>query len=90
PIVAFPYPYPGQWRLIDTSNEAETGEQAPTIERFERLFSEFVPDMAVERAGWTSLFRIHRRLVERYRLGRILLMGDAAHIHSPASGQGLN
>jgi 2-polyprenyl-6-methoxyphenol hydroxylase-like FAD-dependent oxidoreductase len=90
PIVAFPYPYPGQWRLIDTSNEAETGEQAPTIERFKTLFGAFVPDMAVERAGWTSLFRIHRRLVDRYRIGRILLMGDAAHIHSPASGQGLN
>ncbi|MBV9076456.1 MAG: FAD-dependent monooxygenase, partial [Methylobacteriaceae bacterium] len=90
PIVAFPYPYPGRWRLIDTSNEAESGEPGPTVERFRRLFGEFVPEMIVEEVGWTSLFRIHRRLVERYRIGRVLLMGDAAHIHSPASGQGLN
>ncbi|WP_326825980.1 FAD-dependent monooxygenase [Streptosporangium sp. NBC_01756] len=39
--------------------------------------------------AWTSLFRIHRRLAEDYRRGRILLAGDAAHIHSPIGGQGM-
>ncbi|MGW5398096.1 FAD-dependent monooxygenase [Streptomyces sp. NPDC003952] len=41
-------------------------------------------------ALWTSTFRIHRRLASSYRQGRILLAGDAAHIHSPFGGQGMN
>lgn len=39
---------------------------------------------------WSSLFRPRAGLVERYRTGRVFLAGDAAHIHSPAGGQGLN
>lgn len=38
----------------------------------------------------TGVFRVHRRAAERFRAGRVLLAGDAAHIHSPAGGQGLN
>jgi 2-polyprenyl-6-methoxyphenol hydroxylase-like FAD-dependent oxidoreductase len=39
---------------------------------------------------WTSRFRIHRRVAGRFRAGRVLLAGDAAHVHSPAGGQGMN
>jgi 2-polyprenyl-6-methoxyphenol hydroxylase-like FAD-dependent oxidoreductase len=39
---------------------------------------------------WSSRFRIHHRLAESPRQGRILLCGDAAHVHSPAGGQGMN
>jgi 2-polyprenyl-6-methoxyphenol hydroxylase-like FAD-dependent oxidoreductase len=39
---------------------------------------------------WGSRFRIHHRVADRYRAGRILLAGDAAHVHSPAGGQGMN
>jgi 4,5-epoxidase len=46
--------------------------------------------VAVQEALWTSTFRIHRRLASTYRQGRILLAGDAAHIHSPFGGQGMN
>ena len=35
---------------------------------------------------WGSRFRIHERVAERYRAGRVLLAGDAAHTHSPAGG----
>jgi 3-(3-hydroxy-phenyl)propionate hydroxylase len=39
---------------------------------------------------WSSMFKIHRRRAEQYKQGRVFLAGDAAHIHSPASGQGMN
>ncbi len=39
---------------------------------------------------WSSLFRANIRMAERFRVGRVFLAGDAAHIHSPAGGQGLN
>jgi 2-polyprenyl-6-methoxyphenol hydroxylase-like FAD-dependent oxidoreductase len=39
---------------------------------------------------WSSRFRVHHRVADHYRAGRILLAGDAAHVHSPAGGQGMN
>src|SRR5690606_22134817 len=39
---------------------------------------------------WTSSFRVHRRAVDRLRVGRCFVAGDAAHIHSPVGGQGMN
>lgn len=39
---------------------------------------------------WISRFRVHHRLADAYRAGRVLLAGDAAHVHSPAGGQGMN
>jgi 2-polyprenyl-6-methoxyphenol hydroxylase-like FAD-dependent oxidoreductase len=44
----------------------------------------------VDEVIWSSRFRVHHRLADRYRSGRILLAGDAAHAHSPAGGQGMN
>lgn len=39
---------------------------------------------------WSSRFRVHHRVASRYRSGPFFLMGDAAHVHSPAGGQGMN
>lgn len=44
----------------------------------------------VEQVIWSSRFRVHHRLAAAYRKHRLFLVGDAAHVHSPAGGQGMN
>jgi 2-polyprenyl-6-methoxyphenol hydroxylase-like FAD-dependent oxidoreductase len=44
----------------------------------------------IREVAWSSRFRIHHRVAKTPRYGRILLVGDAAHVHSPAGGQGMN
>ncbi len=47
-------------------------------------------DIRLHEPEWSSLWRANVRLVDRYRERRVFLAGDAAHIHSPAGGQGMN
>lgn len=47
-------------------------------------------DLRLHEPEWSSLWRLNVRIVDRYREGRVFLAGDAAHIHSPAGGQGMN
>ncbi|MBU2665636.1 FAD-dependent monooxygenase [Actinoplanes bogorensis] len=60
----------------------------PTGESIEDLVESV--GLSITHVGWTSLYRANIRMVSRYRVGHVFLAGDAAHVHSPAGGQGLN
>jgi hypothetical protein len=63
----------------------------PTIETLQHLFDERVGRAGVRfhHLTWHSLWRTNIRMVDRYRDGQVFLAGDAAHVHSPAGGQGM-
>ena len=58
-----------------------------TLDELESLLP---PGVALTHVGWTSEYRANIRMVSRFRHGDVFLAGDAAHVHSPAGGQGLN
>ncbi len=92
PVLAFPFPEEGRWRLVETSADT-TADADPgrVVARFQAILREHGrPEATVSDPTWTSSFRIHRRVAGRFREGRCFIAGDAAHIHSPAGGQGMN
>ncbi|MEU1660133.1 FAD-dependent oxidoreductase [Streptomyces griseofuscus] len=90
-LMMVPYARDGHWRLLDTAPAARAGEPGRAEEQFSRKLSAGLGHrVRVGEASWTSVFTFQQRMVERMQDGRVLVAGDAAHVHSPASGQGMN
>ncbi|MEM7221651.1 MAG: FAD-dependent monooxygenase [Pseudomonadota bacterium] len=66
------------------------GRRVRLLSDREAVLDSLPPEVRVAEVHWTSTFRISHRLVERYRSGNVFLVGDAAHIHSPFGGRGMN
>ena len=69
----------------------DTGAAAPSLADVQAVLDRLSPvPTRASALRWSSVFRISHRLVERYAVGRVLLAGDAAHIHPPTGAQGMN
>jgi 2-polyprenyl-6-methoxyphenol hydroxylase-like FAD-dependent oxidoreductase len=82
----------GRFRFMATDPDGVTGDAGdPTLEDIQRLYDRTVHLPAqLYNLNWSSRFRINSRQMTTLREGRVFFGGDAAHVHSPAGGQGMN
>jgi 2-polyprenyl-6-methoxyphenol hydroxylase-like FAD-dependent oxidoreductase len=88
-VVIAPLP-DGSYRAVATLEDAP---ERPGVEDIQALIDARGPSAQggkVKDVIWSSRFRVHHRLASSYRNNRLFLVGDAAHVHSPAGGQGMN
>jgi 2-polyprenyl-6-methoxyphenol hydroxylase-like FAD-dependent oxidoreductase len=85
PLMVFPM-LGRRLRLIGQLDAAA----APTLDHLQTVVDHRTAGFQLESARWITVFEIHHAQVPQYRAGRAFLAGDAAHVHSPAGGQGMN
>jgi 2-polyprenyl-6-methoxyphenol hydroxylase-like FAD-dependent oxidoreductase len=101
-FIAIPLPEGGRYRVtmlakgeaLPASSEAhgiQTEQKGPTLAELQAVADDLVPGRPVlSDLRWSSIFRISLRLASHYRSGPVFIAGDAAHIHPPTGGQGMN
>jgi 2-polyprenyl-6-methoxyphenol hydroxylase-like FAD-dependent oxidoreductase len=88
-VAVFPLRSDGRARLVGTVRQDATPEGELTWEDVSRTAIDHLR-MKVSHVNWFSTYRVHHRVADAFRRGRAFLVGDAAHIHSPVGGQGMN
>lgn len=85
----FPMPGPHHFRIVGALPPDVAAREHVTFEDI-REEVEYHSQMAVTSVTWFSTYNVHHRVAETFRRGRVFLLGDAGHIHSPVGGQGMN
>ncbi len=89
-VAGFPLPG-GRMRMIASTKPPADPASEPTLAELQAILDSRGPGgLTATDPVWMARFRINERKVDDYRGGRAFLAGDAAHIHSPAGGQGMN
>ncbi|WP_253208844.1 FAD-dependent oxidoreductase [Streptomyces niphimycinicus] len=88
-LVLTPLPHSDLWQL-QAPVPAGVEPDSPTRELYQRLLDERNAGITLTSASWLSVYRVNIRMLTDYRSGRVLFAGDAAHVHTPAGGQGMN
>ncbi len=94
-LLAFPFTEPRRWRLTAALSPAEEADGRfldGSLDGFVALYRRRTGDTRTRITDLTgySVYRVNQRVVDEYRRGRVLLAGDAAHVHTPAGGLGMN
>lgn len=88
-VLVMPYGPEHQYRLIGTVESEEGDRQQHAFDDVsQRAISGL--GLSIQQVNWFSTYRVHHRVTNHFRDGRAFLLGDAAHVHSPAGGQGMN
>jgi 2-polyprenyl-6-methoxyphenol hydroxylase-like FAD-dependent oxidoreductase len=89
-LIVFPMKEKGCVRLVgDVREEPDGAERVMTFDDVSPRAIEHLK-LAISKVNWFSTYRVHHRVANSFRSGRAYLLGDAAHIHSPVGGQGMN
>jgi 2-polyprenyl-6-methoxyphenol hydroxylase-like FAD-dependent oxidoreductase len=89
-LAVFPLQDAGRARLIGSVRDAAAKDHEHL--QFDDVRDRAIQNLKVDvkRVNWFSTYRVHHRVAHSFRKGRAFLLGDAAHIHSPVGGQGMN
>jgi 2-polyprenyl-6-methoxyphenol hydroxylase-like FAD-dependent oxidoreductase len=89
-LAVFPLKHDGHWRLVGTVRD-ELGRRHEDLS-WDDVSRRVIEWMRIDVANvnWFSTYHVHHRVADHFRKGRAFLLGDAAHIHSPVGGQGMN
>ncbi|MFL5562456.1 MAG: FAD-dependent monooxygenase [Gemmatimonadaceae bacterium] len=89
-LIVFPIKGPGRTRLIGVARDRGGADQRDvTFDEVSHVVLQQV-GVTVSKVNWFSTYHVHHRVASRFRERRAFLLGDAAHIHSPVGGQGMN
>ena len=101
-FIAIPLPEPGRYRVSmlapaelaapgGTSHGIQSELPGPQLPQLQSVANDLLPQKTkLSDLRWSSIFRISMRLADAYRRDRVFIAGDAAHIHPPTGGQGMN